>query len=367
MSIARADAAPSPLSLPRAAFCLGAQGATRISLLARLDFTHLVETCRRVCEQHDLQVLAPTIAGERTEYYIDGRGARLRNLVMATPNPNDPDPRGGLRPYRVAWGEFITLLHERVRSRLMHAAPFGMPRALVERLQFDSASLIVQSAEVDSPAQWPHFDVLSGGQVVVALTDDVPSTAVYAGPLDSEASLAPADAPTAAELHVRRGEEAASPPPQGMTWQAVRDATATAATRSRAFIQARMRSADRLLRRGEFSMLTGPVMHAGPATSQGRGRIVLFFTFREPGGATYDMNEQYGPTNVAVLFNSAHLIVRKFVEYLDFNPAQFWAPRTDDEAETGVYTAMKGYFTAGRVPDESLAEANVRRRYTARV
>jgi len=351
----------SPLSLPRAAFCLGPQGATRVSLLARLDFAHLVATCLRVRDRHELQHLAPTIAGERTEFYLDGRGAQLRDLVMAEPNPRDLDARGRPRPYGVAWHEYVALVQERVRSRLLHASPFALPRDLVDRLEFDSTSLIVHFADRAYPAQWPHFDVLSGGQVVVALTDDTPSTSVYDGPYDTEADLAPDDAPTPDERRMRDREDAL-PAPLGTTWQKLRDAVATVVTRSRAFIEAHMRGSERLLRRGEFSVLTGPVMHAGPATPAGHGRIVMFFTFREPGGARYDMNEQYGPTNAALLFNSARLIVHKFQEYLDYDPAQFWAP-ADEEDETGVYAALKDSFAAGGV-DVPRAVAEVRRLYT---
>lgn len=64
-------------------------------------------------------------------------------------------------------------------------------------------------------------------------------------------------------------------------------------------------------------------MHAGPATNDGRERIVLFLTFSDSEGVTYDMNEQFGPTTTANLFNSAELILRKSVEYEDYNPVTF--------------------------------------------
>ena len=82
-----------------------------------------------------------------------------------------------------------------------------------------------------------------------------------------------------------------------------------------------MRSLDALLRTGEFTLLTGPVVHAGPA-ARGR-RMMLFFSFHLAGGEPYNSRRQYGPTTSAVAFNSARLIVRQFRAWARFDPSQY--------------------------------------------
>lgn len=128
-------------------------------------------------------------------------------------------------------------------------------RAFVESLEFKSHSLICSGPDDASPAQWPHFDVLEGAQVVLACSPGVASTLVYRGDYAAAADVPATITPT--ELRLRNEEEAVVD----------LNVVATVVARTRSELASLMTPAsDRPLRPGEFSLLVGPVLHAGPAT-----------------------------------------------------------------------------------------------------
>ena len=292
----------------RSAFCRGARGATGPEL-DRLSFDNLLAACSEAVdelkaavsedERDAVQKLhAPTIVGGRTEYYLDGEHGRSL-LQRALTKPNTLVPGETLGP---AWAAWRGLLESRVREELAR-------QGVDEPVEFSGYSLIVQPE--GSSQQWLHADMLNGGQGVVALQDNAPSTLVYAGPYYAAADADRHLSPT--ERSVRDGESTTT---QGLPRQLFLDAVATPA-----LLEVDAPTESVTLQRGEFSLLTGPVVHAGPGY-EGR-RMVLFFTFNRIGGAKYDTNEQYGPVNCAIQLNSAELIAATLAKWAAYNPFQF--------------------------------------------
>lgn len=142
---------------------------------------------------------------------------------------------------RTRWNKFIKLVEDSIVENL-RGSPFNVPDDIIEKIRFSGHSLIMHTAGVVYKEQWPHFDVLRGGQAVVILSDNSPSTRVYAGQYDTSVDVQKsAYGPTPKELAVRAAEEAQHPPPQnGMTWDQLRDTIATTVTRDRAEIARNM-------------------------------------------------------------------------------------------------------------------------------
>jgi hypothetical protein len=290
---------------------------------------------------------SPTIVGDRVEFYFSGlAGERLNRNVMKEENPKDND-----RLYDAAWGDFLRDVHARVSRQLVASGLLNLEDA--DRLVFANHSIIFQNDTQDYPQQWPHVDVLVGGQVVVALSDDVPSTCVYTGEYDTAA-----DVPSGTDREASRLEQD--------PWNRfVRDSVATVAGRSRLYLQSQMMSSPAPMMRGDFSVLTGPTIHAGPSTVAGKERIILFFSFNFGGGVVYNSNAQYGPTNAANEFNNAELIVDKIMEYEDYNPLQFWKPTAGAEHASSLYKALEKYVideSTTRIEPSQRAEAVERAR-----
>ncbi len=336
----RSARVPSVLFERRAVFCKGEQGATQPDVLRRLDFREFYDACVAVDADKGHRV---EIAGSRTEFYLDGRkGGPFLQRVLDTANPREPG-----RTFQSAWTAFRQLVENKTTAAL---ARLGV----TEAVEFSGYSLIVQE---DAAAQPPHTDMLNGGQCVVVLQDGAPSTLVYNG---RYASLAQAEQRvTSTERAIRNKEYKKAF--QGLGRDDFLGAVATAAVIPRA--EVRMRSTT--LNTGEFSLLTGPVIHAAPAYEG--FRMVLFFTFNVVGGQKYDTDTQFGPVSAAQALNSAELVVERFREYdPEFNFARFTSqlttpPKKHANGERTVFELFTEWHAGGPPAD---AVAQLRRNFT---
>ena len=144
---------------------------------------------------------------------------------------------------------------------------------------------------------------------------------------------------------------------QGLSPQQFADAIATPAMLSPREAAPLMRGGGSL-RTGEFSVLVGPVLHAGPACAT--RRRVLFFTFNTRGGARYNSDSQYGPTNSALWLNSAELVVHRFRDWASSDPTQYWANLWAEDQRT---TKTRRAYNAGERTLWELAQEWQKRRY----
>lgn len=302
----------------------------------RLNALHLLSTC--AAAESDPPSATVKIVAKRTEVYLDGsEGRRLLAAVRASPNPNDTEG-GGVRTYANVLDRLFAQTQSSVRQRLL-APPFNLSGATAGALRFNSWSLIVQEPGVDTPPQWPHFDILDGGQGVVALQDDLTPTLVYPSVGEEGRRALYLNAAsvsghcTPRELQVLREAEARSFPAN----EVIRNLIATNAAVDRNQLERMMvpASPDNL-NMFDFSLLVGPVLHAGPPLIEStlatppRGRAVLFFAFNLPGHPKYNTDKQYGPVHTAIEFNSAERIVEMCDQYSDYDPLQFFSEDLED-------------------------------------
>lgn len=239
-----------------------------------------------------------TISGERSEFYISTPENRNNypsshlGVMFFEKMPHDQ---------KVAWRNFevaakISAVRLMEREGIINA----------RQMKFSAFSIIQQPA--DSPQQPHHIDHRFGAQFVVAITDNIPSTLYL--PFEPEpyplaAEVDAAYKTTPVELterkRARKGQE-----------DLIED-IAPVLRWSRWETQSKLVKAADILRTGEFTMLYGPVVHAGPASNT--KRTIVFFTCSPPDAPDYDPNVQYDPVSGSAFFNNANIMLCRAVEW----------------------------------------------------